>query len=106
MFEDCLVYNVKSFINLKETMDINLLVQRLQHGDTYVVQDGDGNPYQVNNPPNHLMIKAANVITLQHNQLQQNSEIIMNLQRQLNDLSQQYETLRNSSVVTAPSRET
>jgi hypothetical protein len=83
-------------------MDINLLVQRLANGDSYVVQDADGDPYQVNNPPNHLMIKAANVILHQNNQLQQNNEIIVNLQRQLHELSQQYETLRNSGPITTP----
>jgi hypothetical protein len=86
-------------------MDINLLVQRLQHGDSYMVQDGDGDPYQVNNPPNLLMIKAAAFIIQLSNQLQQNSEVIGNLQRQLNELNQQYETLRNSSTTTASSGE-
>ncbi len=79
-------------------MDINLLVQRLRHGDSYMVQDGDNDPYQVNNPPNHLMLKAANVIMQQDGVLKQNHEVIFNLQRQLNDLAQQYETLRNSST--------
>jgi 5-methylcytosine-specific restriction endonuclease McrBC regulatory subunit McrC len=84
-------------------MDINLLVQRLQHGDSYVVQDGDGDPYQVNNPPNRLMIKAADFIIQLSNQLQQNVEVINNLQRQLDELNQQYETLRNSSSPTTSS---
>lgn len=81
-------------------MDINLLIQRLRHGDSYTVQDGDNDPYQVNNPPNHLMLKAANVIIQLDQQLQQTAGVINNLQYQLNDLAQQYETLRNSS--TAP----
>lgn len=100
-----LSYNVTSTINLKEIMDINLLVQRLRHGDSYMVQDGDNDPYQVNNPPNHLMVKAANVILHLDQQLQQSSDIINNLQHQLNDLAQQYETLRNSSITPAPGRE-
>ena len=87
-------------------MDINLLIQRLRHGDSYVVQDADGDPYQVNNPPNHLMIKAAELIMRQSNLLQQNTEVINNLQRQLNELTNQYETLRTSSTVTTPSGET
>lgn len=81
-------------------MDINLLIQRLRHGDSYTVQDGNNDPYQVNNPPNHLMLKAANVIIQLDQQLQQTAGVINNLQYQLNDLAQQYETLRNSS--TAP----
>lgn len=84
-------------------MDINLLVQRLKHGDSYMVQDGDNDPYQVNNPPNHLMLKAANVILQQDGVLKQNHEVIFNLQRQLNDLAQQYETLRNSCVTSTSS---
>ena len=87
-------------------MDINLLIQRLRHGDSYVVQDADGDPYQVNNPPNHLMIKAAELIIRQSNQIQQNAEVINNLQRQLNELNQQYEALRDSSATTTPSGET
>lgn len=84
-------------------MDINLLVQRLKHGDTYTVQDGDNDPYQVNRPPNHLMIKAADVILHQDAVLKQNHEALFRLQQQLNELTQQYETLRNSSTAATPS---
>lgn len=84
-------------------MDINLLVQRLRHGDTYTVQDGDNDPVQVNRPPNHLMIKAADVILHQDNILKQNHEAMFRLQNQLNELAQQYETLRNSSTTATPS---
>lgn len=86
-------------------MDINLLVQRLKHGDSYIVQDGDNDPYQVNTPPTHITIKAADVIVALHNQTQQSNEAMLNLQRQLQELTQVYETLRNSSSTTAPSRE-
>lgn len=84
-------------------MDINLLVQRLRHGDTYTVQDGDNDPYQVNRPPNNLMIKAADVILQQDNLLKQNNQALISLQQQLNELAQQYETLRNISSATTPS---
>lgn len=84
-------------------MDINLLVQRLRHGDTYTVQDGDNDPYQVNRPPNHLMIKAADIILQQDNLLKQNNQALISLQQQLNELAQQYETLRNISAATASS---
>lgn len=84
-------------------MDINLLVQRLRHGDTYTVQDGDNDPYQVNRPPNHLMIKAAEVILHMDGILKQNHETMFRLQQQLNELAQQYETLRNISAATASS---
>ena len=84
-------------------MDINLLVQRLRHGDSYIVQDGDNDPYQVNRPPNHLMIKAADVILHQDGILKQNHETMFKLQQQLHELTQQYETLRNTSTATTPS---
>lgn len=84
-------------------MDINLLIQRLRHGDSYTVQDGDNDPYQVNRPPNSLMLKAADVILQLSHAVQQANEVGNNLQRQLNELSQQYETLRNSSSTTTSS---
>lgn len=87
-------------------MDINWLVQRLRHGDSYTVQDGDNDPYQVNNPPNSLMIKAADVIVQQSNQLTQAGEALNNLQRQLEEIYAAYQTLRDSSTTTAPSGET
>jgi hypothetical protein len=87
-------------------MDINLLVQRLKHGDSYLAHNAEGDPYQVNNPPNSLMIKAANVILHLDQLLQQNNAVTLNLQKQINDLTEQYETLRNSSVITTPSGET
>ena len=91
------------YILYRKNMDINLLVQRLRHGDSYVVQDGDNDPYQVNRPPNTLMIKAAEVIVQQSNQIQQSAEVISNLQRQLDELNHQYQTLRDSSITPTPS---
>jgi hypothetical protein len=87
-------------------MDINWLIQRLRHGDSYTVQDGDNDPYQVNRPPNSLMIKAADVIVQQSNQLAQANEALNNLQRQLEEIYAAYQTLRDSSVTSAPSGET
>jgi predicted membrane chloride channel (bestrophin family) len=84
-------------------MDINLLVQRLRHGDNYMVQTDSGEPAQVNRPPNSLMIKAAEVIALQSAQLQQNAEVVSNLQRQLDELNHQYQTLRDLSTTPTPS---
>ena len=101
----CFGYNVTSHIILKENMDINLLVQRLKHGDSYTVQDGDNDPYQVNTPPTHLMIKAANAIIALHAQIEQSNQALLNQQRQLEELAQAYETLRNSSLTPTPSGE-
>jgi hypothetical protein len=52
------------------------------------------------------MIKAANVILTLHNQIEQSNQALFNLQRQLGELAQAYETLRNSSFTPAPSGET
>ena len=84
-------------------MDINIFINRLKHGDSYIIDDGNNSPYQVNNPPNHLMIKAASIILEQYTQLQNNNEIIHNLQRQINELANQYETLRNTTTTTTTS---
>ena len=102
----CLSYNVKSNINFTINMDINWLIQRLKHGDSYTVQDGDNDPYQVVRPPNNLMIKAADVIVQLSQAVQQAHEVSNNLQNQLNELTQQYEALRNSSSATTPSGKT
>lgn len=87
-------------------MDINWLLQRLRHGDSYIVQDGDNDPYQVNRPPNSLMIKAAEVITQQNNQLAQANQAMSNLQRQLDEIYAAYQALRDSNTTPAPSGET
>ena len=84
-------------------MDINLLVQRLQHGESYTVHNDQGEPYQENRPPTSLSIKAAQAILQQSNALNQAGETINNLQRQLNELAQQYELLQKSNAVTEPS---
>jgi uncharacterized coiled-coil protein SlyX len=70
------------------------------------VQDGDGDPYQVNRPPNNLMIKAADVIVQLSQAVQLANEVSNNLQSQLNELAQQYEALRNSTAATKSSTET
>jgi len=87
-------------------MDINLLVQRLKHGDSYIVQDGDNDPYQVNRPPNSLMIKAADVIEQLSNAVQQSHQVAHNLQRQLDEITQQYEALRNTKTTAEPGGKT
>lgn len=85
-------------------MDVNLLVQQLRHGDSYTLQHGDNNnSYQVNRPPNRLMVRAADVILHQDNLLKQNHEALFRLQSQLNELTQQYETLRTQYTTATPS---
>lgn len=78
-------------------MDINWLIQRLKNGESYTVNDGIADPYQVNNPPTSLSIKAAQVIERLHEQVNSSTEIILNLQRQLNTLHQEYELFRQTN---------
>lgn len=86
-------------------MDINWLVQRLKHGESYVINDGINDSYQVNNPPTSLSIKAAQVIERLHAHVNSVSETNLNLQRQLDQLLQEYELHRQADVTTAPSGE-
>jgi uncharacterized coiled-coil protein SlyX len=77
-------------------MDINLLVQRLQHGESYTVHNALGDPYQENRPPTQLHLKAAEAVIALSNQVQQSQGVIHNLQRQLQELAEQYELLQRS----------
>jgi len=70
-------------------MDINWLVQRLKHGETYNAQNAEGETYQVKRPPTSVSIKAAETIVRLDSQLQQNAEITQNLMRQLQDANAQ-----------------
>lgn len=93
------------FVRLKfftKIMDTNILVQRLQHGESYVVHNALGEPYQESRPPTQLNIKAAQAIIQLNAQLQQAVEVINNLQRQLTELAQQHELLQKSNAVTEP----
>ncbi len=84
-------------------MDINILVQRLQHGESYTVHNSLGEPYQENRPPTALSISAAKTIVAMHQQLQQNNQIILNLQKQLTELAQQYELIQQTNSTPATS---
>lgn len=86
-------------------MDINWLVQRLKNGESHIIDDGIRDPYQVNNPPTSLSIKAAQVIERLHEQINSVSETNLNLQRQLNNLMEEYELLRQANPPTTISGE-
>ena len=72
-------------------MDINLLVQRLQHGESYTAYNAEAEPYTVNRPPTQITLKAAQAIVNLNAQLQQAMQVIQNLQIQVNELAQQIE---------------
>jgi hypothetical protein len=65
-------------------MDLNILLQRLQHGDSYTATNAEGQEYQVNTPPTALNLQAARSLIALCQQLEQNNVVIGNLQRQLN----------------------
>jgi len=66
-------------------MDINILVQQLQHGSSYIAVNAQGEQYQVNTPPTSLSLQAARTLVALCQQLEQSNTVIGNLQRQLND---------------------
>lgn len=87
-------------------MDINWLIQRLRHGETYTAQTEDGDSYTVTRPPTSLSIKAAEVIIQQNNQLQSAAETSRNLMRQLQELNDKYEQIYKVSSATEISAQT
>ena len=99
----CLGYNLRSITKLSQNMDINILVQCLQHGESYTVHNAEGEPYQETRPPTALTIRAARAIVALANQTQQSNEIILNLQRQLNEIVEQYELLQKANLTPKPS---
>ena len=87
-------------------MDINILVQRLRHGERYTAQNEDGDTYTVTRPPTSLSIKAAEMLIKQNNQLEQVYETSQNLMRQLNNLNEQYDLLYKAKPAPEASAET
>lgn len=84
-------------------MDINILVQRLQHGESFALQNSEGETYQVNRPPSALSVNAAKAIIALDAQVQQLSAALLNVQSQLNQLSQEYESFRTNNTATKSS---
>ena len=84
-------------------MDINILVQRLQHGERFAAQNSEGDSYQINRPPSSLSVNAARAIIALNAQVEQLSAALLNVQNQLNQLSSEYELIRNNSTSTATS---
>jgi hypothetical protein len=66
-------------------MDLNILLQQLQHGSSYIAVNAQGEQYQVNTPPTSLSLQAARALVALCQQLEQSNTVIGNLQRQLND---------------------
>lgn len=87
-------------------MDINILIQRLRHGESYNAQNEDGETYTVTRPPTALSIKAAEMLIKQSNQIEQVYETSQNLMRQLNNLNEQYDLLYKARATPETSTET
>lgn len=83
-------------------MDINWLLQRLKSGETYSINDGINEPYQVNKPASALSRKAAEIIEKLDQHIRSLSDTNLSLQSQINNLVQENEILRkaNSSSTT------
>ena len=84
-------------------MDINILVQRLQHGESFAVQNDEGDTHQLNRPPSSLSINAAKAIIALDQQVQQLSASLLSVQNQLNELSNEYESFKKNNTVTKTS---
>lgn len=87
-------------------MDINILIQRLRHGESYKAQNEDGESYTVTRPPTALSIKAAEMLIKQNNQIEQVYETSQNLMRQLNNLNEHYDLLYKARTTSETSTET
>lgn len=79
-------------------MDVNLLVQRLQNGESFMVQNADGESHQLNRPPTSLSINAAKVIVALDGQVQQLNAALLNVQAQLNQITNEYESFRTNNT--------
>jgi len=84
-------------------MDINLLVQRLQHGESFAVQNDMGETHQLNRPPSALSIAAAKAIIALSQQLEQTNAALLSVQNQLNELSHEYESFRTNNPTASSS---
>lgn len=89
--------------NFTEIMDINILVQRLQHGESFAVQNAEGETHQVNRPPSSLSINAAKVIIALDQQLKQLNAALLSVQNQLNELSNEYESFKKNQTASPTS---
>lgn len=86
-------------------MDINWLLRRLKHGDSYTAHNSEGEPYQVNTPPTSISLKAALVIENLSQQLNQAHQVEQNLMRQIHDLNEYNDLLQKSKTPAATSGE-
>lgn len=83
-------------------MDINILVQRLQHGESELAVNQAGEQYQINRPPTALHLQAARAIMAQAQEINQLSMAVFNLQKQLETIIN-YESLQKSNAPTEAS---
>lgn len=91
---------IGQLLNFIEIMDVNILVQRLQHGESFMVQNSEGETYQINRPPTSLSVNAAKVILALDGQVQQLNAALLNMQGQLNQLLGEYEQIKNRTTST------
>jgi len=86
-------------------MDINWLIQRLQQGESYTINDGTSAPYTVTKPASATSRKAAEVITKLHQHIQSLGDTNLNLQTQINNLIQENDQLRKTSSASTTGQE-
>ena len=77
-----MIFNIR-----RATINHDILIQALKHGESYVVNDGVGEPQQVVRPPNKYMLAAAKVIEQLITQLQHQQNVLMQMQHERDEMA-------------------
>jgi hypothetical protein len=87
-------------------MDFTILLQRLTNGDVYQANADDGSTYQVNHPPTSVMLAAARAIKQLVELNNNNQTVVQNQHKQIQDLLNDNELLRQNKSTSETSIET
>ena len=64
-----------------------MLINILKNGESYVVNDGVGEPQQVIRPPNKHMIAAANLIQQLLQKLEHTQNVLLQIQHERDEMA-------------------
>ena len=77
-----MIFNIR-----RATINHDILIQILKNGESYVVNDGVGEPQQVVRPPNKHMLAAAKLIEQLLGQLQHQHSVLMQMQHERDEMA-------------------
>lgn len=77
-----MIFNIR-----RATINHDILIQVLKTGESYVVNDGVGEPHQVVRPPNKYMLAAAKLIEQLITQLQHQQTVLMQMQHERDEMA-------------------